>query len=90
MQVSLPLEKINNLRQTVQLILSKAQITRRQAMRFLGKINHVVQAVPEARLHFKIFKEKIDFHVQKSVRHFQVIHSFRGCQRGPCMVGKPK
>ena len=33
MQVSLPLERIDDLRQTAQLILSKAQITCRQAMR---------------------------------------------------------
>ena len=59
MQVSLPLGKNHNLRQTAQLILSKTQITCRQAMRFLGKVNHAVQAVPEARLHFRIFQRQL-------------------------------
>ena len=37
---------------------------------------------------FQNFSEAIDFHVQKSVRPFQVIHSFRECQRGPYLMGK--
>ena len=37
MQVSLPLGKIHDLRQTAQLILSKTQITCRQAMRFFTR-----------------------------------------------------
>ena len=59
MQVFLPLGKIYDLRQAAQLILSKTQITCRQAMRFLGKVNHAVQAVPEAHLHFRIFQRQL-------------------------------
>ena len=41
------------------MILSKTQITCRHAMRFLGKVNHAVQAVPEALLHFRIFQRQL-------------------------------
>ena len=39
---------------------------------------------------FQNFSEAIDFHLQKSVPSFQVVRSFRECQRGPYLVGKPK
>ena len=39
---------------------------------------------------FQNFSEAIDFHLQKSVRPFQVVHSFRDGQRGSYLVGKPK
>ena len=58
MQVSLPLEKINDLSQPAQLILSKPQVTCQQAMRFLGKVNHAVQAFPEARINSRIKNQR--------------------------------
>ena len=39
---------------------------------------------------FQNFSEAIDFHLKKSVRPFQVVHSFRDGQRGSYLVGKPK